>query len=107
MPIYEYVCNSCGHEKEVLQSLNDEKLTDCPACGKPEFIRKISAPGFRLKGSGWYETDFKTGKKKNIASETDSKAAAKPDSGGSAATNTANKSTANTDKKPAGKAENK
>ena len=75
MPIYEYVCNACGHEKEILQRLSDEKLTECPVCGKPDFIKKISAPGFRLKGGGWYETDFKTGKKKNIAgaSDTESK----------------------------------
>lgn len=71
MPIYEYVCNACGHEKEILQKLNDEKLTDCPDCGKPDFVRKISAPGFRLKGGGWYETDFKTGNKKNIAGTKD------------------------------------
>jgi len=83
MPIYEYVCKSCGHEKEVLQGLKEAVLTECPACGKPDFIKKISAPGFRLKGGGWYETDFKTGNKKNIAGskESDSKPAEKSDKG--------------------------
>ncbi|OZG72103.1 transcriptional regulator [Hahella sp. CCB-MM4] len=69
MPIYEYVCNACGFEKDVLQSMSEAPLTDCPSCEKPEFTKKISAPGFRLKGSGWYETDFKTGKKKNLAGD--------------------------------------
>jgi len=75
MPIYEYICSACSHEKEVLQSLSDKVLKDCPACGKPDFVKKISAPGFRLKGGGWYETDFKTSGKKNIAgnAETDVK----------------------------------
>lgn len=72
MPIYEYACKSCGYEKDVLQKLSDEPLTTCPKCHEENFVKQISAPGFRLKGSGWYETDFKTGKKKNIAGGTDS-----------------------------------
>ncbi|WLQ14926.1 zinc ribbon domain-containing protein [Hahella aquimaris] len=72
MPIYEYVCKSCGYEKDVLQSLSEAPLTDCPSCEKPEFKKKISAAGFRLKGGGWYETDFKTGKKKNLAGDSGS-----------------------------------
>ncbi|ABC31617.1 MULTISPECIES: FmdB family zinc ribbon protein [Hahella] len=72
MPIYEYVCKSCGFEKDVLQSLSEAPLTDCPSCEKPEFKKKISAAGFRLKGGGWYETDFKTGKKKNLAGDSGS-----------------------------------
>jgi len=59
MPIYEYHCLDCGHDKDVLQKVADEPLVDCPACGKPQFTKKISAPGFQLKGTGWYETDFK------------------------------------------------
>jgi putative FmdB family regulatory protein len=69
MPIYEYQCRSCGHEYEALQKLNAEPLVHCPACSKPELMKKISAAGFRLKGGGWYETDFKSGAKKNVAGE--------------------------------------
>ncbi|MCK4493705.1 MAG: zinc ribbon domain-containing protein [Methylococcales bacterium] len=67
MPIYEYQCQSCGNEHEALQKMSAEPLVICPACSKPELKKKISAVGFRLKGSGWYETDFKSGAKKNIA----------------------------------------
>jgi putative FmdB family regulatory protein len=66
MPIYEYQCQSCGHELEKLQRMNDEPLKDCPDCGKAELHRLVSAAGFRLKGAGWYETDFKKGSKKNL-----------------------------------------
>lgn len=66
MPIYEYRCHSCGHELEKLQRLSDETLRDCPACGQPELRRLISAAGFRLKGAGWYETDFKKDGRKNL-----------------------------------------
>ncbi|TNC79422.1 MAG: transcriptional regulator [Oleiphilus sp.] len=68
MPIYEYSCKSCGLEKDILQKLNDAALTKCPECNEDTFVKKISAAGFRLKGSGWYETDFKSGAKKNLAS---------------------------------------
>lgn len=61
MPIYEYRCTSCGHEKEILQKLSDAPLTECPACGKSTLAKLISAAGFHLKGSGWYATDFKGG----------------------------------------------
>jgi len=67
MPIYEYECQSCGHELEKIQRMSDEHLKDCPGCGKPELRRKVSAAGFRLKGGGWYETDFKKNGKKNVA----------------------------------------
>lgn len=69
MPIYEYECKHCGHELEKLQKISDAPLTDCPSCERAELKKKISAAGFRLKGSGWYETDFKSGNKKNIAGE--------------------------------------
>lgn len=71
MPIYEYICQACGHELEALQKLSDAALTDCPKCGKSELKKQVSAAGFRLKGGGWYETDFKkTGdKKKNLVGE--------------------------------------
>ena len=67
MPIYEYRCKSCGHELEKLQKMSDDPLTDCPQCDKPELNKLISAAGFRLSGSGWYETDFKSGNKKNLS----------------------------------------
>jgi putative FmdB family regulatory protein len=66
MPIYEYQCKSCGHRLEKLQRMNDPVLTDCPACAKSELKRLVSAAAFRLKGSGWYETDFKKDGKKNL-----------------------------------------
>ena len=67
MPIYEYICTECEHAHEALQKLSDEPLTDCPACAKPGLKKKISAAGFRLSGSGWYETDFKSDKQRNLA----------------------------------------
>lgn len=67
MPIYEYQCGECEHRLEALQKISDEPLKDCPSCKKPALKKLISAAGFRLKGGGWYETDFKTGKKKNLA----------------------------------------
>lgn len=59
MPFYEYRCDACGHEFEAMQKMRDAALTDCPQCGKAALVKLISAAGFRLKGSGWYETDFK------------------------------------------------
>jgi len=72
MPIYEYQCQGCNHELEKLQKISDEPLSVCPECGEPQLRRKISAAGFRLKGGGWYETDFKSGSKKNLAGDTGS-----------------------------------
>lgn len=72
MPIYEYRCNACQHELEALQKMADEPLVDCPACQQPELNKLISAVGFRLSGGGWYETDFKSGKKKNLSGDKDS-----------------------------------
>ena len=68
MPIYEYRCDSCGHELDALQKLSDDLLKDCPACDAAALRRLISAPSFRLKGGGWYETDFKSDKetKRNL-----------------------------------------
>ena len=67
VPIYEYECKSCGHQLEALQKMSDDPLQRCPACEKDELKKLISAAAFRLKGDGWYETDFKSGKKKNLA----------------------------------------
>jgi putative FmdB family regulatory protein len=66
MPIYEYRCEACGHYLETLQKISEPPLTDCHKCGKPALKKLVSAAAFRLKGGGWYETDFKTGKKKNV-----------------------------------------
>ena len=71
MPIYEYRCNACQHELEALQKMSDEPLVDCPACQQPELTKLISAAGFRLSGGGWYETDFKSGNKKNLSGDKD------------------------------------
>ena len=73
MPIYEYQCQACDERVEVLQKISDAPKVDCPACGKPELTKKVSAVAFRLKGSGWYETDFKTGDKKNLAGDKQAK----------------------------------
>ena len=67
MPIYEYQCTKCEHKMEALQKMSENPLLDCPACRKPGLSKLISAASFRLKGSGWYETDFKTGNKKQLA----------------------------------------
>ena len=67
MPIYEYRCERCNHEMEAVQKISDEPLVNCPACDNDTLKKIISAAGFRLKGGGWYETDFKSGKKKNVA----------------------------------------
>ena len=72
MPIYEYQCESCEHQFDKLQKISDEPLKDCTACGESSLKKMVSAAGFRLKGNGWYETDFKSGKKKNIASSDNS-----------------------------------
>tara|TARA_B110000503_G_scaffold138657_1_gene225281 strand:+ start:251 stop:526 length:276 start_codon:yes stop_codon:yes gene_type:complete len=83
VPIYDYQCAACQHTLEAIQKMADAPLMDCPACGKPALRKQVSAPAFRLKGGGWYETDFKTGKKKNLAGEsgTASSADSKTDSG--------------------------
>jgi putative FmdB family regulatory protein len=71
MPIYGYNCKSCEHSFDALQKISDPKLVDCPECGESSLRKMLSAPKFRLKGKGWYETDFKTGDKRNIAGDTD------------------------------------
>jgi putative FmdB family regulatory protein len=84
MPIYEYQCEACGHVFESLQKVSEAPLTKCPDCGAEALTKMVSAPAFRLKGGGWYETDFKTGDKKNLdksgKTEKQEKTAAKSDS---------------------------
>jgi putative FmdB family regulatory protein len=73
MPIYEYKCSHCEHQLEVIQKISDDPLLLCPNCDKKGLKKQVTAPSFRLKGSGWYETDFKTGKKKNILDDSSKK----------------------------------
>jgi len=88
-------CEACGHRLETLQKISDSPLTDCPECGKPALRKMVSAAAFRLKGSGWYETDFKTGNKKNVAkSDKKEKSAAKPEKKGKAGSTAAKKKSA-------------
>jgi len=68
MPIYEYACKKCGHSLDALQKMSDDPLLDCPECGEPQLKKLISAPRFRLKGKGWYETDFKKDNQRNLSS---------------------------------------
>jgi putative FmdB family regulatory protein len=102
MPFYEYQCRACGHELEALQKVSDPVLKKCPSCGKNQLTKLVSAPVFRLKGGGWYETDFKTDKdnKRNLV-ETE-KAEVKPEPKPEAKV-----VDAKTDTKPAAKAEPK
>jgi putative FmdB family regulatory protein len=69
MPFYEYRCKSCGHDLEAMQKISEAPLKKCPHCGKSQLQRLMSAPVFRLKGGGWYETDFKGDKdnQRNLA----------------------------------------
>src|SRR6267378_1711684 len=101
MPIYEYRCAVCGHQDEHLQKVSDAQLTVCPACGKPEYRKQLSAAGFQLKGTGWYATDFKGGSKKPAEKKTDTKSDTKSDTKGDT------KSDSKTDSKPETKTESK
>ena len=83
MPIYEYLCDSCGHQLEALRKMSDGTLTDCPSCNAPSLKKQVSAAAFRLKGGGWYETDFKSGKKKNLAGDSGAGSSSGSDSGSS------------------------
>jgi putative FmdB family regulatory protein len=79
MPIYQYQCSECSHSMEALQKMSDEPLKDCPNCNKPGLKKQVTAAAFRLKGGGWYETDFKTGNKKQLA-DSDSSSKSTPES---------------------------
>lgn len=87
MPIYEYACNDCKHEFETIQKVSEAPLSDCPECGQASLRKKLSAVAFRLKGGGWYETDFKAAGKRNLhGDQSDSSAG----DGGKASEKTAN-----------------
>jgi putative FmdB family regulatory protein len=95
MPIYQYACDACGHQLEALQKISDDRLTDCPECHKPNLVKQLTAAAFRLKGTGWYETDFKNSGTKPAADSAGDKSEtpvkpAKPD------TTSANKTSSNT-----------
>lgn len=96
MPIYEYECQACGHRMEAIQKFSDAPLTDCPECQQPGLRKQVSAPSFRLKGGGWYETDFKTGNRRH-GTQADTAA----NSSGGENQSTVSKSESNTESKPA------
>ncbi|MGB5622464.1 MAG: zinc ribbon domain-containing protein [Gammaproteobacteria bacterium] len=107
MPIYEYQCKACGHVLDALQKISDEPLRHCPTCGEEALKKLVSAPRFRLKGSGWYETDFKDKNRRNIASDDSgggkSGAADKSDDKGKAAVKSTDKTASNSPAKDPGK----
>ncbi|MDJ0905625.1 MAG: zinc ribbon domain-containing protein [Woeseiaceae bacterium] len=90
MPIYAYACKECDHSLDALQKIADAPLVDCPECGEATLKRLLSAPRFRLKGKGWYETDFKTENQRNLHGDKES-------------SKSADKSSADKTKKPADK----
>ena len=104
MPIYEYQCQKCQHQLEALQKFSDKPLRECPECGKHTLKRLISAPMFRLAGSGWYETDFKSEneRKRNLAGKDDGPPAAE-----AAAADKTAKTDASAEKKPEPKSDSK
>jgi len=103
MPIYEYRCDDCGEEMEKLQRIGDDRLVDCPACEEPGLKRLVSAAAFRLKGSGWYETDFKKDNKRNLADSSATKNGSAGKSTDSASKKSEKPATNGADKKPAAK----
>jgi putative FmdB family regulatory protein len=117
MPFYEYECSHCRYYAEVMQKITDQPLKKCPSCGKTTFKKLISAPVFRLKGSGWYETDFKSDKdnkrnlagsdKEDAASKSESKSASKTEAGAAAAAAGDSKGESKSDSKAETKAETK
>ena len=76
MPIYQYQCDKCNHDLEIIQKMSDDKLVDCPKCEAPALRKKVTAAAFKLKGTGWYETDFKNSGKKPAPAASDKKPAA-------------------------------
>jgi len=102
MPIYGYACKNCDHQFDALQKMADDVLVYCPACEEPQLRRQLSAPRFRLKGKGWYETDFKKDNQRNLAGDTDtSKSDTKVDK------KSDKKTDSKTDKKPVKKSTSK
>lgn len=109
MPIYEYRCESCGAELEKIQKFSDAPLTDCPACGKASLKKLVSASSFRLKGTGWYETDFKNKNKSSSAAAGAASKAGNTDKDSSASEksgDTGSKNSGNSGNKKDGKSSN-
>lgn len=105
MPIYAFECDACGHAFDRLQKMSDPDPTECPECGAPKIRRQLTAPSFRLSGSGWYETDFKKDgdKKRNLTEKGDApKADAAPAASAAAKTEAAPAAKPASDAKPAG-----
>ncbi len=98
MPIYEYACVECGHEFDALQKMSDAPLTDCPQCQQKSLQKIVSAPGFRLSGSGWYETDFKSKNQKNLANKDSGSGESKAKDNSSKSESSAGKDSANKSK---------
>jgi putative FmdB family regulatory protein len=110
MPFYEYQCSACGEQTEVMQKISDKPLRKCPECGKNTLVKLISAPVFRLKGSGWYETDFKSenDKKRNLAGDESSGDSSSTDKSADKATDkSADKPAEKSAQKPADKSVDK
>ena len=112
MPIYEYAYKDCGHTLDALQKMDEDPLLYCPSCGEPELKKLISAPRFRLKGEGWYETDFKKDNQRNLlksdteapkSEKSDSKSAQGSEKKGSDKSKASTDSKKSSDKKPGGK----
>jgi putative FmdB family regulatory protein len=105
MPFYDYRCQACGHEFEAMQKINDAPLLTCPACQADALQKQLSAPAFRLKGGGWYETDFKSDNKRNLhdSGHDSANAASKAETTKSETSGTTDskKSTTSGDAKPA------
>lgn len=104
MPIYEYACQRCEHVFDALQKMNAEPLKDCPECGEPALKKLLSAPNFRLKGGGWYETDFKQDNQRNLAGGASDKSDKSDKSDGSKAGAGDSKSEGKSEGKSKGKA---
>jgi putative FmdB family regulatory protein len=112
VPIYEYACRKCDHTLDALQKMSDDALVDCPECGEPALKRLISAPRFRLKGKGWYETDFKKDNQRNVLkSDTEpaksDKSDGKSEKSETKKTEKTEKTEKKTESKPATKADSK
>jgi len=103
MPIYEYQCEKCEHQFDTLQKISEKPLKKCPECGKMSLTKLVSAAGFRLKGGGWYETDFKSGNKKNLANSDGQSGASSGESSKSSAKSSDKSSSGSSDSTSSGK----